>query len=98
MILFADNMSDGTLKVLGVLLALFQSPDVAGDAHVVGIEEPEAALHPDAAGVMTDVLLDASQRVQVRSSSPPTVLISWIASRFRWIRSCQSFRPTENRR
>ena len=62
---FADNMSDGTLHVLGVLLALFQSPDVAGGAHVVGIEEPETALHPDAAGVLTDVLLDASQRVQV---------------------------------
>ena len=62
---FADNMSDGTLHVLGVLLALFQSADVAGSAHVVGIEEPETALHPDAAGVLTDVLLDASQRVQV---------------------------------
>ena len=62
---FADNMSDGTLHALGVLLALFQSPGGADGARVVGIEEPETALHPDAAGVLTDVLLDASQRVQV---------------------------------
>ena len=62
---FADNMSDGTLHVLGVLLALFQNAGVAGGGHVVGIEEPETALHPDAAGVLTDVLLDASQRAQV---------------------------------
>ena len=62
---FADNMSDGTLHALGVLLALFQSSGGAGGVRVVGIEEPESALHPDAAGVLTDVLLDASQRVQV---------------------------------
>ena len=62
---FADSMSDGTLHVLGVLLALFQNAGVAGGGHVVGIEEPETALHPDAAGVLTDVLLDASQRAQV---------------------------------
>ena len=62
---FADNMSDGTLHALGILLALFQSSGGAGGVRVVGIEEPETALHPDAAGVLTDVLLDASQRVQV---------------------------------
>ena len=62
---FADSMSDGTLHVLGVLLALFQNAGVAGGGHVVGIEEPETALHLDAAGVLTDVLLDASQRAQV---------------------------------
>ena len=62
---FADNMSDGTLHALVILLALFQSSGGAGGVRVVGIEEPETALHPDAAGVLTDVLLDASQRVQV---------------------------------
>ena len=62
---FADSMSDGTLHALGILLALFQSSGGAGGVRVVGIEEPETALHPDAAGVLTDVLLDASQRVQV---------------------------------
>ena len=55
----ADNVSDGTLRVLGVLVALYQG------AKLVGIEEPEGALHPAAAGVLTDVLREASERVQV---------------------------------
>ena len=55
----ADNVSDGTLRVLGVLVALYQG------AMLVGIEEPEGALHPAAAGVLTDVLREASERVQV---------------------------------
>ena len=58
-------MSDGTPHVLGVLLALFQNAGVAGGGHVVGIEEPETALRPDAAGVLADVVLVASERAQV---------------------------------
>lgn len=64
----ASNMSDGTLRALGVLVALFQANDDAdGGAgqSLVGIEEPEAALHPAAAGVLRDSLVDASGRKQV---------------------------------
>jgi predicted ATPase len=63
---FAANMSDGTLRALGILVALFQSTN-AGPRRVplVGIEEPEVALHPAAAGVLRDCLRDASQTTQV---------------------------------
>ena len=62
----AGSMSDGTLRALGVLVALFQSDgEAAGVPRVVGIEEPEGALHPAAAGVLTDVLQEASGQVQV---------------------------------
>ena len=62
----ANNVSDGTLRVLGVLVALYQGSGMeSGNAMLVGIEEPEGALHPAAAGVLTDVLLEASARVQV---------------------------------
>ncbi len=61
----AANMSDGTLRALGVLVALFQTAKGGGARRLVGIEEPEAALHPAALGVLTDSLRDASQRVQV---------------------------------
>ena len=61
----ANNVSDGTLRVLGVLAALFQRPGASGTARLVGIEEPETALHPAAAGVLADVLHEASRRVQV---------------------------------
>lgn len=61
----ANNMSDGTLRALGVLAALFQRPGASHSAGLVGIEEPETALHPAAAGVLADVLVEASRRVQV---------------------------------
>lgn len=62
----AASMSDGTLRALGVLLALFQSRNGSGSAaRLVGIEEPEAALYPAEAGVLLDALREASQRVQV---------------------------------
>jgi predicted ATPase len=62
----AASMSDGTLRALGILVALLQSrngdrPEVS----VVGIEEPEVALHPAAAGVVLDALQEASERTQV---------------------------------
>lgn len=62
----AANMSDGTLRALGILVSLFQSAnDGAPRVPLVGIEEPEVALHPAAAGVLLDSLRDASERVQV---------------------------------
>ncbi len=63
---FAENMSDGTLRALGVLTALFQS--VNGGAKrvpLVGIEEPEVAVHPGAAGVLRDALRTAAKSTQV---------------------------------
>ena len=62
----ASNMSDGTLRALGVLVALFQSSgESARHSNLIGIEEPESALHPAAAGVLIDGLTDASQSAQV---------------------------------
>lgn len=57
------NMSDGTMRALGILVALFQQSD--GEVPLVGIEEPEMALHPGASGVLIDALRAASQRTQV---------------------------------
>jgi predicted ATPase len=63
---FAGNMSDGTLRALGILVALFQSLDSAAtSAPLVGIEEPEVALHPAAVGALLDALREASQSTQV---------------------------------
>lgn len=60
----AINMSDGTLRALGILVALFQA---RGEHRipVVGIEEPEIALHPAAAGILRDALRDGSRHAQV---------------------------------
>ncbi len=62
----AENMSDGTLRALGVLVALFQRPATDGRAvRLVGIEEPETALHPGAAAVLRSALFEASRHTQV---------------------------------
>jgi predicted ATPase len=62
----ASNMSDGTLRALGILVALFQaSNNGKRKVPLVGVEEPEVALHPAAAGVLLDSLRDASHKTQV---------------------------------
>ncbi len=62
----ANNMSAGTLRVFGILVALFQGRcDVQKHVPLVGIEEPELALHPAAAGVLLEVLQDAARKTQV---------------------------------
>jgi predicted ATPase len=69
----AASMSDGTLRAFGVLLALFQGLGRNGQAPpLVGLEEPEVALHPAAAGVLLGALREAStvSQIVVTSHSP----------------------------
>lgn len=63
----ATSVSDGTLRALGVLTALFGGAD--SYASPLGVEEPETALHPAAAGLLLDALRDASSRRQVLVTS-----------------------------
>jgi predicted ATPase len=60
----AQNMSDGTLRALGVLTALFQG-NVDHAPTLIGIEEPETALHPAASAVLRAALARAAQHTQV---------------------------------
>jgi len=62
----ASSMSDGTLRVLGVLVAAFQA-SVGNHRPIplVGIEEPELAVHPGAATALLEALLEASHRTQI---------------------------------
>ena len=55
------NMSDGTLRMLGLLLAVYQP----GEQSVIAIEEPEATVHPAAAESIVEVLLDAARERQI---------------------------------
>lgn len=60
----ALHMSDGTLRALGILVALFQAK-VNSRVRVVGIEEPELALHPGASDLLRDALREGSEYAQV---------------------------------
>lgn len=57
----ALEMSDGTLRILGLLLALYQPQPPS----VLLIEEPEATIHPAAVELVTQILLDAARERQV---------------------------------
>jgi len=74
----AQSISDGTLRAYGVLLALFQCLGQPADAPIplVGIEEPEATLHPAAAGVLFDALHEASSFTQVLATTHSAELLN----------------------
>lgn len=55
------NMSDGTVRVLGILLALMQNPRPS----LVVIEEPETTIHPGALGAVMDAITEAAADIQV---------------------------------
>ncbi len=71
-----NQASHGTLRALGVLVALFQSR-MGGDStlSLVGIEGPENDLHPAAAGVLLDALREASESTQVLVTSHSPALL-----------------------
>lgn len=62
---YAMNMSDGTLRALGILVAVAQLARETDRVRFVGIEEPETALHPAAAGALVDALREASHGTQI---------------------------------
>jgi predicted ATPase len=65
----SSDVSDGTLRAMGILLAIFQSGSGINPISLVGLEEPENNLHPAAAGVLLDALLEASISVPVIAST-----------------------------
>jgi predicted ATPase len=62
---YASSMSDGTLRAFGTLVAVTQLADRKQPVRLVGIEEPETALHPAAAGALVDALREATAHTQV---------------------------------
>jgi predicted ATPase len=64
--------SDGTLRALGILTALYQMPYLP----LIGIEEPEMMIHPQAMGLLCDALRAASARSQILVTTHSPDLIS----------------------
>lgn len=72
----AFNMSDGTLRALGLLAAVFQRPAPS----LVAIEEPEATIHPGALDAVLDLIRHAAKNMQVvvATHSPDVLDAKWI--------------------
>ncbi len=73
------SMSDGTLRAIGLLAAVFQRPRPS----LIAVEEPEATIHPGALESVLDLLLHASKHMQVvvTTHSPDLLDAKWIADR-----------------
>ena len=70
------NLSDGTLRAIGLLTAIFQHRR----PKILLIEEPEATIHPGALGAILDVLWNAKcfMQVVVTTHSPDILEAKWI--------------------
>ncbi|MBV9083802.1 MAG: AAA family ATPase [Acidobacteriaceae bacterium] len=68
--------SDGTLRLLGLLVALYYSRSTGHLHRFLALEEPELTLHPGALGVISDELLQASKRSQLLVTTQSPDLIS----------------------
>ncbi|MDQ2809127.1 MAG: AAA family ATPase [Chloroflexota bacterium] len=69
----ARSMSEGTLRVLAVLLAVYQEDPPT----LIGLEEPETAIHPGAAEVLVDLLSEAALRSQILVTTHSRDLIDY---------------------
>lgn len=68
---YADQMSQGTLRVLGVLLALHQHPEPS----IVLIDEVEDSVHPGALQAILDAVEVAAERFPVVMTTHSTELL-----------------------
>jgi predicted ATPase len=73
------NMSDGTLRAIGLLAAVFQWPVPS----LIAVEEPESTIHPGALESVLDLLRHASRKMQVviTTHSPDLLDGKWITDR-----------------
>lgn len=73
------SMSDGTLRAIGLLAAVFQKPVPS----LIAVEEPESTIHPGALESVLDLLRHASRQMQVviTTHSPDLLDGKWITDR-----------------
>lgn len=62
----AIALSDGTIRALGILVSLVSvRGNGSGGPSLIGIEEPETALHPAASAALMDALTEGTKRTQL---------------------------------
>lgn len=73
------SMSDGTLRAIGLLAAVYQRPAPS----LIAIEEPEVTIHPGVLESILELLVHASRHMQVviTTHSPELLGAKWIQAR-----------------
>ena len=70
-----EELSEGTVRAAGVLAALLQPAAFDGRIPLIGIEEPETALHPAGVGALYEAIDDAAARTQVMVTTQSSDLL-----------------------
>jgi predicted ATPase len=74
----AGEMSYGTLRWLGTLVALYQGSMHGGSpVTLVGLEEPESAVHPGAATAILEAMDEASLTTQVLATTHSAAMLDY---------------------
>ena len=81
----ATRLSDGTIRFVA-LLATLLSPS---PPPLVCIEEPELGLHPDAVALLADLLVEASDRMQLVVTTHSDALVSALTNQPDAIVACE---------
>ena len=81
----ATRLSDGTIRFVA-LLATLLSPS---PPPIVCIEEPELGLHPDAVSLIADLLVEASERMQLVVTTHSDALVSALTAQPDAIIACE---------
>jgi len=83
--LSAIRMSDGTLKFLALLAALFHPKPPP----LMCIEEPEVGLHPDAIQLVAEALVEASESMQLIVTTHSEALVDALSDRPEAVLVCE---------
>jgi predicted ATPase len=73
--LFPKMISDGTIRILGILLALLYHPKKPS---LICVDEPERCLHPQVLKSIVELIRDVSKNTQVIVTTHSTELVRWL--------------------
>lgn len=86
----ATRLSDGTIRFMAIL-ALLLSPN---PPPLLCLDEPEMGLHPDAVSRLADLLVEASQRMQLIVTTHSDALVSALTTEVESVLVCENLKGT----
>ena len=81
----AARLSDGTLRFIAILATLLNP----NPPPLICIEEPELGVHPDALAIIADLLIEASNRMQIMVTTHSDALVSALTNHPDAIVACE---------
>lgn len=82
----ATRVSDGTLRFLAMLVALHAPTPPS----LLCIEEPELGMHPDAVALLAELLVEASERMQLVITTHSDALLSGLGDKVESVLVCEN--------